>query len=156
MVNNSNYFIEPDLTDYTFQYETSLGVKRYVKYINGIPTNDYYDIQYDEDGNVIYFFKSSTTINDESKKEISLLTTKFASTYKLKTKRIVIDEGMEFNILNESNIYDCIVNYHGKLIPVRFFVNEYSNKKGFTYLEIQAINLLDNTLLPEDILWEGN
>lgn len=153
---NSQIISEPNLSQYILEYETSLGVHRYVRYINGYPTNDYYDIHYDNDGNVTHVYESISKFNQNERQQALNLSSKFSSSFALNPSDRVIDEDMVFDVLDRYDSYDYIVKYKGELLPVRFFVYEYSNANGFTYLDIKAINMLNYSLMPEDILWENN
>ncbi len=142
-------FARPNLSDYVLESVASNGLKRYVKYINGYPTNDYYDILFDEAGNVTYRYDSQSS---SAKSVISA----FSSSYSILPSKVYIEDNMIFTSINKSNTYDYIVYYEDNYIPVRFVVTEYSNNQGFKTLDIKAINMVTKRILPEDILWERN
>jgi hypothetical protein len=151
---SSILFNEPDLAEYVLESITSNGVRRFVRYISGYPTNDYYDIMYDETGNVTYRYDSKTKINLKSDMDMQAKISAFNSKYVLAPSSLVFEDGMLFSKIVEINTYDYLVNYNGEYLPVRFIVTIYSNMQGYKTLDIKPINMLTKEVISEDILWE--
>lgn len=151
---NSILLSEPDLTDYVLESITSNGVRRYVRYISGYPTNDYYDIMYDKIGGITYRYDSNTKIDLKSELDVQTIISAFNSKYTLAPSAIVFEDSMSFSNIIETNTYDYLVNYNGEYLPVRFIVTLYSNSQGYKTLDIKPINMFTKEVISEDILWE--
>jgi len=115
---------------------------RYFKAINGILTNDFYDVF--DDGLII--MKSINTITQE---EVS-------STKELQFSRP--DCSVNNSILIEGNLgylegsyeHDVYVKMDGKVIPIKITYAEYLTREGVAYQDVLCINLLDNTFISYD------
>ena len=113
--------------------------KRICKTFHNIVTSDYYDVFYDENGNIKMLIKSEDTITEEEIPENSW--TLFSQE---------IDPNLQFPVAEdeqiiEKSISDLYVKINDEVIPTRTIYCTYQNEKGYQYLKTFCYNLLDGS-----------
>ncbi len=113
--------------------------KRICKTFHNIVTSDYYDVFYDENGNIKMLIKSEDTITEEEIPENSW--TLFSQE---------IDPNLQFPVAEdeqiiEKSISDLYVKINDEVIPTRIIYCTYQNEKGYQYLKTFCYNLLDGS-----------
>jgi len=120
---------------------------RYYKTINGLLTNDYYDVFDNGGGNIIT--KSKNTF---SQKDVSLTIQQqlVESTYH--AEKSVVANGISFGELIKSDDHTVYVKIKEQIIPIKIIYADYESDSKISYQKVTCINLLDNSLIDyEDI-----
>lgn len=132
-----NDFVEQnECIEYTYDNGS---YKRICKTFHNIVTSDYYDVFYDENGNIKMLIKSEDTITEEEIPENSW--TLFSQE---------IDPNLQFPVAEdeqiiEKSISDLYVKINDEVIPTRTIYCTYQNEKGYQYLKTFCYNLLDGS-----------
>ena len=132
-----NDFVEQnECIEYTYDNGS---YKRICKTFHNIVTSDYYDVFYDENGNIKMLIKSEDTITEDEIPENSW--TLFSQE---------IDPNLQFPVAEdeqiiEKSISDLYVKINDEVIPTRTIYCTYQNEKGYQYLKTFCYNLLDGS-----------
>lgn len=132
-----NDFVEQnECIEYTYDNGS---YKRIYKTFHNIVTSDYYDVFYDENGNIKMLIKSEDTITEEEIPENSW--TLFSQE---------IDPNLQFPVAEDEQIVqksisDLYVKINDEVIPTRTIYCTYQNEKGYQYLKTFCYNLLDGS-----------
>ena len=132
-----NDFLEQnECIEYTYDNGS---YKRIYKTFHNIVTSDYYDVFYDENGNIKMLIKSEDTITEDEIPENSW--TLFSQE---------IDPTLQFPVAEDEQIVqksisDMYVKINNEVIPTRIIYCTYQNEKGYQYLKTFCYNLLDGS-----------
>lgn len=132
-----NDFLEQnECIEYTYDNGS---YKRIYKTFHNIVTSDYYDVFYDENGNIKMLIKSEDTITEDEIPEDSW--TLFSQE---------IDPNLQFSVAEDEQIVqksisDMYVKINDEVIPTRIIYCTYQNEKGYQYLKTFCYNLLDGS-----------
>ena len=132
-----NDFVEQnECIEYTYDNGS---YKRIYKTFHNIVTSDYYDVFYDENGNIKMLIKSEDTITEDEIPENSW--TLFSQE---------IDPTLQFPVAEDEQIVqksisDMYVKINNEVIPTRIIYCTYQNEKGYQYLKTFCYNLLDGS-----------
>lgn len=138
VVNNANLEAQfkQDMSQFTYQsYNLSNGVKRYYKLINGLPTNDYYDLSNDN------------KVLDKSK--VNITKDEVASLAPIEKSNINIPDSItvgniKFDKLTKSEQHLAYYKEGNTVIPIEIIYSNYeTNKNGLNivYQDVTCINL---------------
>lgn len=134
---NLNDFVEQnECIEYTYDNGS---YKRIYKTFHNIVTSDYYDVFYDENGNIKMLIKSEDTITEDEIPEDS---------WTLFSQKI--DPTLQFSVAEDEQIVqksisDMYVKINDEVIPTRIIYCTYQNEKGYQYLKTFCYNLLDGS-----------
>lgn len=101
-------------------YDIGTNGKRFFKVISNCLTNDYYDVYYNENNEIVKIEKSACSIEGDS-----FATSLVYQTRSVSTPIEVSVNSNKYN-LNDSDEYNVIINYKGETIPVRMIYATYT------------------------------
>lgn len=110
--------------------------KRYYKTFHNILSSDYYDVYYDENGNVEQIIKSVDTITADEIPENS---------WNSFSQELNLNLQLENKQLVETTISDMFAKVDAEVIPVRTIFCTYENEEGFRETEVYCYNMLNGS-----------
>ena len=138
---NKDDFLD-DLREYdytTFEFEN--GVTRYYKTVNGILTNDYYDVY----GDII--LKSDETISASDISQIEALCLSINYAYKaVSNESITINGELYSNLISENEVM-MSVKKDNNIKIVDFLTSIYENEDGFHEKQVNCRDLITGEIL---------
>lgn len=121
-------------------------IRHYEKRINGIPTNDYYNVVYDNNGTVIEVVESKQRI-DDSKFYPLMNDPMIEEMIDRKTREGILNDSLNTEI---SDFY--LVLSDGQPIPTKVIKTVQTYENGMRELKIFYLNLMTGELLPSETL----
>lgn len=125
--------------DYT-QYDLPGGGVRYYKTINGLLTNDYYDVL--NDGTQI--IKSSSNISAQDIENANQQQLVKSNNH---VENNITADGINFNIILKTEEHVVYMKINNQMIPIQMIYTDYTNDLGIVYQDVICTNLLDNTTI---------
>lgn len=123
-------------------YEFEDGSKRYYRTINGILTNEYYDVYPNN-----YIIKSNHTLDPESvNKATSLNISELEDDCQLTIEKAETKNGLVYQ-LEELKVETMLIQTETDIIPVKFYIADYKSDGLNGYQKILCVNLITKALI---------
>lgn len=149
-----NVFEYDLLNGYTFMYENNRGtLKRFVKLINGYVSDDYIDVYY-EGFEIKGYYKSKSTYDNQLIKQMPNYSNIFEQDDGFSIASSIVRDGITYDLIKNTNTYEQIYSHNNNIVPLRFYVTEYTNSFGEKYLEINIVNVMTKSIISEEVIFE--
>lgn len=120
-------------------------IRHYEKRIDGISTNDYYNVVYDSNGAVIEVVESKQRI-DSSKPYLSINDSIIEKMVEKKTQEGILNDSLN------TEISDFYLVMDGQPIPTKVIKTIQTDENGMSELKISYLNLVTGELIPSENL----
>lgn len=120
-------------------------IRHYEKRIDGISTNDYYNVVYDSNGAVIEVVESKQRI-DSSKPYLSINDSIIEEMVEKKTQEGILNDSLN------TEISDFYLVMDGQPIPTKVIKTIQTDENGMSELKISYLNLVTGELIPSENL----